>query len=55
MFALVPACAKYIATLELAYNYLTGILPRKSIVLYNEGFHKNNGKWEWRKSQEAKF
>ena len=38
-----------------AYKYLTGLLPRKSIAIYNEGFRNNNGKWDWRKSLEANF
>ena len=38
-----------------AHNYLTGLLPMKSINIFNAGFTKKNGLWNWRKCLKAKF
>jgi len=38
-----------------ALGYLSGLLPHKNINIYNAGFERDNGVWNWRKSLKAKF
>ena len=38
-----------------ALHYLTGLLPKKSINIFNAGFTKCNGRWNWRRCRRANF
>jgi len=38
-----------------ALEYLTSLLPRKTINIYNAGFENSSGFWNWKQSLKAKF